>query len=151
MGTLLLGEHFLLLLDDFCLVLEGEGEWETDEEGGGGDYPDDVSDDPSCFLYEGGGLAERGGDGLPGGGGDDVDEGGETVIEGLVGEGSIGCDGGEGVGGVGTGWRGGGVGRVVLVDDLDLDHRCEKAKACVGGLWRCCSVASVMRKQRGAE
>lgn len=56
LGTLLLGEHFLLLLHNFCLVFEGEGEGEADEEGRGGDYPDDVSDDLAGFLYEGGRL-----------------------------------------------------------------------------------------------
>lgn len=97
LGALLLGEHFLLLLDDFCLVFEGEGQGEADEEGGGGDYPDDVPDDPSCFLDEGGGAEEGRGDGLPGGWGHDVNEGGEAVIEGLVWDGDVGGDGGEGV------------------------------------------------------
>lgn len=84
LGPLLLGEHVLLLLDDFCLVLEGEGEGETDEEGGGGEYPDDVPDDLARPPDEGGGFREGGGDGLACGGGHDVDEGKEAVVEGLV-------------------------------------------------------------------
>lgn len=95
---MLLGEHFLFLLDDFCLVFEREGEGEADKEGGGGDYPDDVADNLSCLLDEGGGFGEGRDDGLSGGGGDDVDEGGEAVIKGLVWDGDVGGDGGEGVG-----------------------------------------------------
>ena len=133
LGALLLGEHFLLLLDDLCLVLEGEGEGEADEEGRGGDYPDDVSDDPAGFLDKGCGAGEGRGDGVSGGGGHDVDEGGETVVEGLVWDGLVGGDGGERVGRVCAGRGGGRVGGVVLVDDLDLDHG-ERGKP----VWRCC-------------
>ena len=139
LGALLLGEHLLLLLDDFCLVLEGEGEGEADEECRCGDYPDDVPDDPAGFLEEGGCFGEGRGDGLSGGGGHDVDEGGEAVVEGLVRRG-VGCEGGEGVGRAGAGGRGGRVGGVVLVDDLDLDHG-EEENACGGAV-----AASVMRK-----
>ena len=50
LGTLLLCEHFLLLLHNFCLVFEGESEGKANEEGRGGDYPDDVSDDLARFF-----------------------------------------------------------------------------------------------------
>ena len=56
--TLLLGEHLLLLLHDFRVVLEHEGEGEADEEGGGGDDPDEVADNLAGALYEACGLAE---------------------------------------------------------------------------------------------
>lgn len=82
--SLLLGQEFLFLGHDLGLVLEGEGERETDEKGRGGDDPDDVADDPARCLEEGCGARGGGGDGVPRGGGNDVDEGGETLGYGLV-------------------------------------------------------------------
>ena len=58
LGALLLCEHLLLLLDDLGLVLEHEREGQADEEGGGGDDPDEVADDLAGALQEAGGLAD---------------------------------------------------------------------------------------------
>ena len=51
LNALLLSSHFLFLLDYFRLVFEGKREREADKEGGGGEDPDDVSDDFSASLY----------------------------------------------------------------------------------------------------
>lgn len=52
----MLSSHLLFLVDNLCLVLEGEGERKADEEGGSGEDPDDVADELSAGLdgaYEG--------------------------------------------------------------------------------------------------
>jgi hypothetical protein len=56
LGTLLLSKHFILLGDDFGLVLEDEGKGKPDEEGGSGHYPDDISGNFSRALEERGSI-----------------------------------------------------------------------------------------------
>ena len=50
--TLLLSEHFILLGDDLCLVLEDESERKADEKGRGCHHPDDISGDFCGALEE---------------------------------------------------------------------------------------------------
>lgn len=54
--ALLLGHDFFLLGDDLCLVFEGEGEGQSDEECRRGDDPDDVAEHLACIFYERGGF-----------------------------------------------------------------------------------------------
>lgn len=127
LGALLLCHVLFFLGDDLCLVFKGEGEGQPDEEGGGGDDPDDISDDLAGLLYEGSGLGNLCGDVVSGGRGDDVNEGSEPVIEVFV-LGELRGDRGEGLGRGRARRRRGRVGRVLgdggvlFLDDFDFDH-----------------------------
>ena len=84
LGALLLGEHLLLLLDDLGLVLEDEREGQADEKGGGGDDPDEVSDNLACRLYSAGSLSEPGSYALTGSWGNNIGKRDDTLVEGFL-------------------------------------------------------------------
>lgn len=136
LSTLLLSEHLLLLRNDLCLVLQAHSEGQADEECAGSDDPHEVPDETTARLDERRGGGKFCSEGMAGGRGYDVDEGGETVVEGFFAV-EVRSDGGEGDGGAsaggGLGGVGGGVGlRVLLLDDLNFDHRCESVVVMTG-------------------
>ena len=81
----MLGVLLLLLCDNLGLVLEAERERESHEESAGGDYPHDVADHAPSRLEKAGRFGETRRDAVPCGGGHDVDEGGQSLVEGLLG------------------------------------------------------------------
>ena len=56
--ALLLFKHFLLLGNNFALVLQTEGKRERNEQRRSGDDPDNVSNELAALFYERGGLRD---------------------------------------------------------------------------------------------
>lgn len=135
LGTLLLSKHLLLLCNYLCLVLEAQCQREADEEGAGGDDPDDVSDDLAGRFDEARRLGEAGGDFVPSSRRNDVYESGQAFVKRLFAI-EFGADGRERDGGGRARRRGGRVRGVVLLlvlflDDLDFDHGGRLRRGCV--------------------
>jgi hypothetical protein len=84
LGALLLSGNLLLLGHDSSFVLEAECQRETDEESRGGDDPCELTKALADGLDDGRGSGHSGANLLACGGRDDVDQGGDTVEEGLV-------------------------------------------------------------------
>lgn len=104
--------HLVLHIRDLLLLGEGEGPWDTEEEGAGAEHEECLAAEAEGGGHVAGGGVEDVGDGGAGCGGDDVAEGeealGERLVErwgGFVVGGDFGVWRGLGGGSLEGGWR----------------------------------------------